>query len=88
MEVETVLIDTIINVTSCHPYYTQALCHEIFNVCLSKNKKDIVTMKNVDTARDKCIQSQSYAYTTIWDSLSGRQKSVVIALSSEPFLDY
>jgi hypothetical protein len=35
-------------------------------------------------AKDKCIQAQSYAYATIWDSLASKQKTLVLALCKEP----
>lgn len=84
MRIESGLIDEILNVTGCHPYYTQQLCHEIFNTSFSKEEPAIANQKDINSARDKCIQAQSYAYATIWDSLAAKQKSLVVALCKEP----
>ncbi|MBU0478143.1 ATP-binding protein [bacterium] len=84
MRIESGLIDEILNVTARHPYYTQQLCHEIFNIAFSKEESVVISQKDINSARDKCIQAQSYAYATIWDSLAAKQKSLVVALYKEP----
>ena len=88
MQIESKLIDKILQITSCHPCYTQQLCHEIFNRCISNvsNKKErmVISSEDIGLAKDKCIQAQSYAYSTIWDGLTGKQKSLVLVLSLEP----
>ncbi|MBU1147183.1 MAG: ATP-binding protein [Candidatus Omnitrophica bacterium] len=84
MRIESCLIDEILNVTACHPYYTQQLCHEIFNVSFSKKSPSIINPEDINSAKDKCIQAQSYAYGTIWDNLAAKQKSLVVALCKEP----
>jgi len=84
MHIESNLIDEILNVTACHPYYTQQLCHEIFNITFSKKEPLVISHEDINSARDKCIQAQSYAYVTIWGSLAAKQKSLVLALCKEP----
>lgn len=81
MDIEESLIEQILKLTACHPYYTQQLCHEIFNICFSKKG---VTPKDIEIARDKCISAQSYAYSTIWDGLAGKQKDLILALALNP----
>ncbi|MBN2097818.1 MAG: AAA family ATPase [Candidatus Omnitrophica bacterium] len=78
------LIDELLRLTACHPYYTQQLCHEIFNVCFSKKEANIITLKDIKIAKDKCISAQSYAYSTIWDGLAGKQKDLLLALTLNP----
>lgn len=81
MDIKEGLIEQILKLTACHPYYTQQLCHEIFNICFSKKG---VTSKDIEIAMDKCISAQSYAYSTIWDGLSGKQKDLILALALNP----
>lgn len=78
------LIERILKITACHPYYTQQLCHEIFNICFSKKEVSTITPKAIELARDKCISAQSYAYSTIWDGLAGKQKDLILALALSP----
>lgn len=82
--IEENLINEILKITACHPYYTQQLCHEIFNLCFSKKETSAVSSKDIEMAEDKCISAQSYAYSTIWDSLSGKQKDLILALALNP----
>jgi AAA+ ATPase superfamily predicted ATPase len=84
MNIGANLIDEILKITTCHPYYTQQLCHEVFNVCFSKKETYTITLKDIKTAEEKCISAQSYAYSTIWDSLAGKQKDFILALVLNP----
>ena len=84
MDIEGGLIEQVLKLTACHPYYTQQLCHEIFNVSFSKKAVSTITLKDIELAKDKCILAQSYAYSTIWDGLAGKQKDLILALTLNP----
>lgn len=84
MAIEEDLIEQILKITACHPYYTQQLCHEIFNICFSKKDVSIITPQDIEPAKNKCISAQSYAYSTIWDGLAGKQKDLILALVLTP----
>lgn len=71
-------IQRILQMTGCHPYYTQQLCHEVYNAVVPGKQ---VSAKHIDGAADRCIEAQSYAYTTIWDGLSSKQRELVVAIS-------
>jgi hypothetical protein len=71
-------IDSILALTDCHPYYTQQLCHEVFNVI---SPRKTITVNDISQAKDNCLKSQSYAYTTIWDGLSSKQRSLLRGLA-------
>lgn len=74
-------ISQILDTTGCHPYYTQQLCHEIYNAVIPRKK---VSTADAEKAAEQCIQTQSYAYTTIWEGLAGKQRELAIALSKMP----
>ena len=84
MTIDDNLTEAILNITACHPYYTQQLCHEVFNACISKKEIEPINLKDIDSAKDKCISAQSYAYSTIWDGLAGKQKDLILALAITP----
>ncbi|MFH1996735.1 MAG: ATP-binding protein [Candidatus Omnitrophota bacterium] len=84
MGIEKGLIEQILKLTACHPYYTQQICHEIFNICFSKKELPTITPKDIEQSLDKCISAQSYAYSTIWDGLAGKQKDLILALALNP----
>jgi AAA+ ATPase superfamily predicted ATPase len=69
--------EKICNITKNHPYYTQMICHEIWEIC-SDNKE--VGEKDLVVASDRIIKNQSELYLRIWDSLSIHQKELLIAL--------
>ncbi len=84
MGIEGGLIEQILKLTACHPYYTQQLCHEIFNICFSKKETSTITLKDIEVSKDRCISAQSYAYSTVWDGLAGKQKDLILALALNP----
>jgi len=64
----------IVSVTECHPYYTQQLCHEIWN--LLGPGSDVDT-SHVKEAIQKVLVAQNYAFTTIWESLPPTQRALL-----------
>lgn len=81
MNIDSACIDHILEVSGCHPYYTQQLCHEAYNMVVPDKK---VTEAHIVKALKQCIAAQSYAYTTLWDGLAGKQRELVVALSKLP----
>jgi len=64
-----------------HPYYTQLLCHILWDECL--DKKEILE-KDVQEALDKMLQREGQVYEAILDGLTQTQKNLLLALSREP----
>lgn len=75
--INTDTAEEICNITKNHPYYTQMLCHEIWEIC-SDNKE--VGERDLNIASDRIIKNQSELYLRIWDNLSIYQKELLIAL--------
>ena len=70
----------ILQLTKCHPYYTQQLCHEVWNHCMAMKSK-IVKNIHVSKAKEQVVHNQNYAYTLLWDSAKGRQRSLLYAMA-------
>jgi len=64
----------ILSTTECHPYYTQQLCHEIWN--LLGPESDVDT-SHVKEAIQKVLVAQNYAFTTIWEPLPPTQRALL-----------
>lgn len=64
-----------------HPYYTQLLCHILWDECLDKKE---INAKDIDQALDKMLERERQVYETILDGLTQTQKNLLLALSSEP----
>lgn len=64
-----------------HPYYTQLLCHILWDECLEKKE---ITNKDVEDALDKMLRREGEIYQTILDDLTQKQKHLLLALGLEP----
>lgn len=74
------VISQILQLTQCHPYYTQQLCHEIWNQCISKEAKSIEE-SDILQAKEQVLKNQNYAYTSMWDSTKGKQRALLHAMA-------
>jgi hypothetical protein len=74
------VISQILKLTQCHPYYTQQLCHEIWNQCMSRDTK-VVQENDVAQGKEQVLKSQNYAYTSMWDSIKGVQRALLYAMA-------
>lgn len=63
-----------------HPYYTQLLCHILWDECLEKK---VITVKDVESALDKMLKREGEVYETILDDLTQKQKHLLIAMGLE-----
>jgi AAA+ ATPase superfamily predicted ATPase len=73
-------VRTVCNLTQGHPFYTQHLCHALWELCEPRKK---VTSDLIDASVQLLLKRESYAYTTLWDSLSMNQCRFLQGLASE-----
>lgn len=74
-------IALITETTQCHPYYTQELCHFVWNLCYEKNH---TIPPDIETAIKEIIHAEVTHYINLWDNLTAKQKAFLIALSKQP----
>lgn len=74
------LIHSICVSTQGHPFYTQHLCHAVWELCEPKSK---VTARTVQAATDLLLERENYAYTTLWESLAVNQRKFLKGLASQ-----
>jgi DNA-binding MarR family transcriptional regulator len=70
----------IIEVTECHPYYFQMLCHVLWEIALDDKT---VKLSHIEEAVELLILRESSAYMAIWESLTAKQKNFLVALMQE-----
>ena len=70
------IAESICNITLNHPYYTQMLCHEVWEVSIDSK---LVNNDSVQFAIDKILNNQSELYIKIWETLSLNQKALLNA---------
>jgi hypothetical protein len=73
-------IQSICRLTEGHPFYTQHLCHVIWELCEAKAR---VTKDMIDSAVKILLDRENYAYTSLWDSLTKNQRRFLYGLSQE-----
>lgn len=65
--------------TDQYPYYVQALAYNVFDLA-GKN----ITLEDVDTAFERLLSSERYAYEALVQGLTGIQTALLRALASTP----
>jgi len=74
------VVDRILEYTQGHPYFTQQLCHELWNL-----SREVGDPSEVERAVDLIVAHHSVEYEQIWDMLrSSSQRNLLRGLSLEP----
>jgi uncharacterized protein len=74
-------IEAICQKTGGHPFYTQHLCHAVWELCETRKQ---VSKDSIESAIDLLLERESYAYTALWESLSLNQRRFLKGLAIEP----
>ncbi len=74
------LIHLVCEKTQGHPFYTQHLCHALWELCERKGK---VSAELVDSATKLLLERENYAYTMLWESLALNQRKFLKGLAHE-----
>jgi len=72
-------IHDVCELTQGHPFYTQHLCHALWELC---ERKTEVTETLIDAATQVLIERENYAYTMLWESLTIPQKRFLKGLAN------
>jgi len=67
--------------TEGHPFYTQHLCHVLWDVCEERGQ---ISEELIESAVRTLLAHESYAYTTLWESFTINQRRFLTGLASEP----
>src|SRR6266480_985861 len=74
-------IHEVCRLTQGHPFYTQHLCHALWELCEPGSE---ATENLVGAAVQVLLEREGYAYTTLWESLTIPQKRLLKGLAAEP----
>ena len=77
VDIDQKTLELIVETTECHPYYTQYLCHVLYDIM----EKRRIRTDDVPKAIDLLLSRESTAYMNTWDLLTHRQKQALVALS-------
>ncbi|MBN2566132.1 MAG: hypothetical protein JXB46_10525 [Candidatus Eisenbacteria bacterium] len=74
------LIRRICETTGGHPFYTQHLCHAIWELTPPEGHADADV---IDQAIDLPLERETYAYTALWESFALNQRRFLAGLAAE-----
>jgi len=80
ISIDFTIIESIVDFTDGHPYFTQQFCHELWNIA-SKTKK--VRNEDLSEAIRATLQRHSDYFIRVWDSLALTQKRLLVAVAQE-----
>jgi AAA+ ATPase superfamily predicted ATPase len=80
ISIDSTIVESILSFTDGHPYFTQQLCHEIWNIA---NETKNVQEDNIMQAVKEILQRHSDYFIRIWDSLALTQRKLIVALAKE-----
>ena len=80
VSIDSDTIESILTFTDGHPYFTQQLCHELWNIA-SETKK--VGEGDLIQAIKEILQMHSDYFIRIWDSLARTQRKLLVAFAHE-----
>lgn len=67
--------------TQGHPFYTQHLCHLLWELCDAGSE---VAEAKIEAAVHLLLEREGFAYATLWDSLTNNQRRLLEGLAVGP----
>ncbi len=74
------IISTLYALTEGHPFYTQHLCHPLWELCESGKA---VTEEMIGQATELLLERESYAFENLWDSLTRNARRLLKGIAAE-----
>ncbi|HEY9871336.1 MAG TPA: ATP-binding protein [Candidatus Obscuribacterales bacterium] len=75
------IIEAIYQLTEGHPFYTQHLCHAIWE---QTAEQSWVSKETLASSVNLLLDREDYAYSTLWDSLTVNQRKLMEAIATDP----
>jgi uncharacterized protein len=72
------VVQKLCDFTQGHPFYTQHLCHALWELT---EVGATVDEKTLAQALDLLLKREAFAYTSLWESLAGNQKILITAIA-------
>jgi hypothetical protein len=80
-EVDPAAAAKILQITSGHPYYTQLVCHSIFDRWI-RDPKPVMTTDDVTAVLAEAIELGSANLTFVWDDSTPEEKAIMAGMAS------
>ncbi len=79
-QIDSEAINEILRATEDHPYYTQLLCHILWD---RRREKNIVTKEDISEAVSEVFLREAHAFCDLWDMLPRKARQLLVALAKE-----
>ena len=79
--VEQAALERIYQITSGHPYYTQLLCHCLFN-CWQRQHTSRIEVRDVDEVLDEAVERGSAVLKYGWEELTAGEKLIIVGMAT------
>jgi len=79
-KVDREAVDTVLQTTSGHPYYTQLVCHCLFDLW-ARSPRAVLTTDDVYAVLSEAIELGSPNLTYVWEDSSPEEKAVMAAMA-------
>ena len=76
------LLDNILELTQCHPYYTQKLAHEIYDLLLSGI---LISEDLIAQATSSIVNNQNAEYCHWWSERNNTERKILIGLAENKY---
>jgi hypothetical protein len=73
------IVRDLFDITGGHPFYTQHLCHAVWELCEPNSEVSGDTLEN---AIRLLLERESHAYTALWETLAVNQRRFLVGLAS------
>ncbi len=80
-KLEPSAVDRIFNITSGHPYFTQLLCHSLFNQWLQQ-RRPLIREDDVNAVLSEVVERGLAVLKQVWDDSTPGEKAVLAAMSA------
>ena len=80
VQIAAPVVDEVLDTTEDHPYYTQLLCHILWNRI---REEKIVTREDVSQAVEEIFLREAHAFHDLWDMLPLKARQLLVALAKE-----
>jgi hypothetical protein len=80
ISIDSSIVNSVLTFTEGHPYFTQELCHEIWNLSCDKGE---VEAQDIEKAKINILRMQNDLFLRMWDKMTIPQRKLVAAIGGE-----
>ena len=76
--IENECISKILEISECHPFYTQQLCYFLWE---QERGTKTVSKESIKSSLNRLLEVENQGFINLWESLSPKQRELVVAIT-------